>query len=283
MRCYNRSRETHEYLAHFERNPKVCGERAIMSRRVLMNILSDARRSIVIGMLMILVAGACKPAVSFARPYSIEELKAAQQQVNQVGRTLGIHFDCFILEKENRVIVTVGNPQLFLDEVGAAGLELHPAVKVVALNPDHLSDTLRGEVDTYAGPDGQTIYFPKQAPTNVYWEALSYSRLLLDSNGCLRAERQEGDDLLILWHSDFDLRVTGGVVEVLNGDGEVVGRTGQVIIMGGGFIPDDNPRIPGMPIEACPGPYWRLGAVDPLDEQKLPGAFATATPTPANR
>jgi hypothetical protein len=195
--------------------------------------------------------------------HSLAELKAAQWRAMKIADTLKIPINSGIDERENRVSVVVGNPELFLEEVGAAGLELPEPVEVVAIDPDNLTDRLRGVVETYQGPDGRTIYFPKQAPSNSYMAALLEGRLVLDESGCLRVEDQSGEARLILWRSDLELQVGDEGVEILDGDRQVAARVGEEVLMGGGE--GILNAIPGMPLEACPGPYWSMGDIEALD------------------
>jgi hypothetical protein len=204
-------------------------------------------------------------------PYSLAELEAAQQQVMQASETLGVSSTSSISVTENRVVVEVGNPELFLDELQAAGLKLPETVNIVAMDPGNITSTLRGGVDTFERPDGEMIYFPRQAPTNAFMAALLQGTLALDANGCLRVEGEGGSAPLILWRHDFTLNIEGETIEVLDGAGEVVGRVGEDIRMGGGEASDQG--IPGMPIEACPGPFWALGDIEPLEAQAVPDIF----------
>jgi hypothetical protein len=195
--------------------------------------------------------------------HSLAELKAAQWRAMKIAGTLKIPINSGIDERENRVNVVVGNPKLFLEELGAAGLELPESVEVTPIDPDNLTDRLRGVVETYQGPDGQTIYFPKQAPSNTYMLALLEGRLILDENGCLRVQVQSGSADLILWRSDFELQVGSEGVEILNDEGQVAARVGEEVRVGGGEGALN--AIPGMPLEACPGPYWSMGDIEALD------------------
>lgn len=195
--------------------------------------------------------------------HSMDELKAAQWQAMKIADTLKIPINSGIDVRENQVTIVVGNPELFLEEVRAAGLELSEPVEVVAIDPDNLTGTLRGVVETYQGPEGQMIYFPKQAPSNTYMLALLEGTLLLDENGCLRVEDQTGDAHLILWRSDFELQVKNEGIEVLNDEGQVAVRVGEGVRAGGGE--ESTSVISGMPLEACPGPYWGLGDIEPLN------------------
>lgn len=204
-------------------------------------------------------------------PHSLRELESAQQQGIQIAEELGIPITSYITVQENRVTLVVGNPDLFLDEVRLAGRELPELVEIVAIDPDRLTDTLRGKIETYPGPDGGMLYFPKQPPTDVYMEALLKGTLILDPNGCLRIESEGGEARLVLWHHDFELKVGDEVIEVLNGDGQVVGRVGEAVRMGGGESSATD--IPGLPLSNCPGPYWVLGNIETLEAQAIPDIY----------
>ena len=201
-------------------------------------------------------------------PHSLADLKTAQQKVSQAAETLGIPISSSISVMDNRVTVQVGNPDLFRKAVRAAGQTLPDLVDIVANDPNHLTDTLRSQVDTYWGPEGQTIYFPKQAPTNVSLTALMEGTLILDSNGCLRVKVERGDTPLVLWRYGFTLQVDGDRVEVHNDKGQLVARVGEPVRMGGGSAP--NPVDDGLSIATCPGPFWALGDIEPLTAQAIP-------------
>jgi hypothetical protein len=196
-------------------------------------------------------------------PFSYKDLLAAQEQVVRAAQELGIPTTSYVSVTENRVIAEVGNPDLFLEELGAAAYQIPDPVEVVAFDPEHIPGSLRGGVDIYHASDGTEIYFPRQAPTNAYMQALMFGTLTLDNNGCLRVIGPDGSSDLILWHHDFTLRIEGDVIEILNGEGKVVARVGEPVQMGGGQTPSSG--IPDLPLEVCPGPYWVLGDIEPLD------------------
>lgn len=203
--------------------------------------------------------------------YTLAELQAAQQDVFSLVEQLGaIAVTTDIDVMGNQVVVTVGNPDLFLQTVIAAGYTLPPMVVVQPIDPANISASNTGGVTEYAGPDGQTIYFPRQAPTEVGYTSALEGTLILDENGCLRAP-YEGQTLneahVILWHYDFSLSVNDEEIVVRNGSGEPVGRVGDWIRMGGAGHPTVSP--PEMPA-ACPGPYWILGGIDTMAEQAIP-------------
>lgn len=204
--------------------------------------------------------------------YSQAELLSRQQEAIMLADELDLSSSSWTDIIENRVVLEVGNPALFVEAVAAAGRELPEPVEVIAIDPENLSDTLQGEVEAIIGPEGQTIYFPKQAPTNAYMEALFEGMLMLDKSGCLRAGVEGSEGSLMIWHHDFELRVTAESIEILNGAGQVVARVGEAIRMGGGEG-GATINIPGMPINACRGPYWILGDIESLEAQAIPDLY----------
>ncbi len=196
-------------------------------------------------------------------PYTLIELKDAQRQAIEAAQSLGIPITSGISVQDNRVTVSVGNPELFREEVQRAGLELPEMVEIEASDPGSLTGTLRGEVVFYPGPGDSEIVFPIQAPTNVYMEALLTGTLVLDPNGCLRVQSEGGQSHLVLWRYGFSLRFEGENLEVLDEAGRVVGRAGEAVRMGGG---ESSPEtVPGLPVETCPGPFWALGEIEPVE------------------
>lgn len=206
--------------------------------------------------------------------YSWDELRAVQQELTAAIEALEpLNFSSGVDVQNNRVTLTVANPAALLAELETAGYTLPPMVVVEAIDPGNIPDDTRGGVTEYTGPDGQTIYFPRQGPAVAYMDALLEGTLALDEAGCLRMEYPgmgaDGElGPLVIWHYDFTLHVEGDAVEVLNGAGEVVARVGEEVRMGGGF--GSEVALPGMPLEACPGPYWILGSIETLEAQAIP-------------
>ncbi len=201
--------------------------------------------------------------------YTYAELQAAQQEAHRVLVEAGITASASSINVQaNQVELTIGNPELLRQDLEAAGLTLPDQVVVLAIDPANLPPSNQGGVETYTGPDGQTIYFPKQPPAAAYMDALIEAELYLDDDGCLRLDPENPDEgFLVLWHHDFSLRISDGAIEVLNGGGLSVARVGERVRFGGGAMQSTDSQsgldnaIPGMPIEACPGPYWVLGDV----------------------
>ncbi|MBE2197815.1 MAG: hypothetical protein IAE79_04335 [Anaerolinea sp.] len=206
-----------------------------------------------------------------AAQYTLAELQTAQQDVSTMAEQPGaVAVTTDINVMSNQVVLTVGNPDLFLQTVTAAGYTLPPMVVVQPIDPANISVSNTASVAEYAGPDGRTIYFPRQAPTEAGYTSELEGTLILDENGCLWV-RREGDPLsdpfVILWHYDFSLSVNDEGIVVRNRDGEPVGRVGDWMRMGGAGHPTVSP--PAMPA-ACPGPYWILGGIDTMAEQAIP-------------
>jgi hypothetical protein len=197
--------------------------------------------------------------------YSLAELRAAQQETHSMMQELGVAANSGIQVQDNQVYLEIGNPDLLREELEAAGMELPEQVTVRAMGLEQPPDTLHPTTETATGPDGQTIYLPKNAPTNAGMDALIQGTLRLDENGCLRLEAGPEDEeaVLVIWPYDFSLRVEGDTVEVLNGAGEVVGRVDQELSMGGGHV--STTEIPDLPSDLCPGPYWITGDTQPLE------------------
>ena len=59
---------------------------------------------------------------------------------------------------------------------------------------------------------------------------------------------------------------------MLNEAGEAVARVGEPVRMGGGH--SSRAALSGLPLAACPGPYWILGDIEPLAAQAIPDIFA---------
>ena len=207
--------------------------------------------------------------------YTLAELLAAQQEAfNIVAKLEPMSVAGGVDVMQNRVYLTVGNPELFLQAVADAGYELPPLVAVEPIDPENIPESNSGGLDEYAGVDGRTIYFPRQAPAVAGMDALLEGSLVLDENGCLRVQHESvpvDDAPIVIWHYDFSLEINGESITVLNGDGEPVGRVGEWTRLGGG----EGGRTlaePEMPAD-CPGPYWILGSIETMAEQAIPDIY----------
>lgn len=206
------------------------------------------------------------------QPNTQAALEAVQQQAWAVVEQLEpLSIAGHIDVKNNRVVLTVGNPDLFLQEIAAAGLALPPQVVVEAIDPDNLPPGNRGGVTEYAAPDGSVIYFPQQGPFLGGMQALAEGTLWLDDNGCLRLGDLSPDAPLIIWRDDHTLHVDGEAITVQNDAGEILARTGEPIRMGGGH--SGAIALPGMPLDACPGPYWIVSELETMAAQAIPDIY----------
>jgi hypothetical protein len=101
------------------------------------------------------------------------------------------------------------------------------------------------------------IFFPVQKSGFDQMLAELHGEVVLD-NGYLRVA-----DYLLIWPYGFSLHTEGEEIQVIDGNGQVVGRVGDQIDVGGGestveivekyigqLLPDD-----------CVGPYWIVSVV----------------------
>ncbi len=142
-----------------------------------------------------------------------------------------------------------------------------------AATPETPAGIQAGNVEVIVLPDGNSLYFPRQPVSDgAVMEALAEGPLSL-VEGCLRIGMPDDADpgFLVLWPALSSLRVTdSGVIEVLDRNGQSVGRVGERMRLGGGAMESQeamnrwDEMIAGLPIAGCPGPYWIAGALYPL-------------------
>jgi hypothetical protein len=131
---------------------------------------------------------------------------------------------------------------------------------------DSISDDVQisATVDICTPSDIVDIAFLRQEPVEGE-RAMMAAELVGDlvlSEGCLRVESLYSDESYIpVWPSEFTIAFENDVPVVLDGDGMVVGRTGEEIYMGGGE--SSSMAVPAcaqaqMP-EKCDGKYWMVG------------------------
>lgn len=200
--------------------------------------------------------------------YTLAELEAAQREAVAIVNQLAIPTSGGVDIQNNQATLVVGNPDLLLAEIEAAGLSLPETVAVLPIDPDNMSATNRSRVEQYPGPKGQTIYFPHQAPSLVYHDGDAQGRLVLDDSGCLRLQPAHDDEAapLVIWPHDYHLRPaeSNGAdngIEILNGRNTVVASTLETDIVSWGGSHTTTFSGPDMPIDACPGPYWLLAPI----------------------
>jgi heat shock protein HslJ len=92
-------------------------------------------------------------------------------------------------------------------------------------------------------------------------------------DGCLRTGDSEADNLVV-WPPDFEVTVENDIIRVRYDDQDVEVRLGQVVHLGGGEVKsieafDDLTRqqVPS----GCPGPYWLVGSISPVEAADLAG------------
>jgi hypothetical protein len=195
--------------------------------------------------------------------FSLAELLGAEKRLHQVAASRTIPVTSSVDVVKNRVVVEVGNPDLFLQELQAANWQKRDFVSIQPSNPGLIPNSLHGYIDRYPNPSGGEIYFLRQITGSPWMEALLEGVLILDEHGCLRAETPFGNAPLIVWHHNFDLQISANTMEVIDGAGRVVARVDEPLSIGGGSAL--SPDILGLPIPACPGPYWMLGEISPLE------------------
>jgi len=95
-------------------------------------------------------------------------------------------------------------------------------------------------------------------------------------DGCLRISDSEASNLVV-WPPDFEVSIGNDIIRVLYDDHEVEVRLGQVVRLGGGEVKSieafDERTRQGIPA-GCPGPYWLVGSISPVEETEAPGTSA---------
>ena len=112
---------------------------------------------------------------------------------------------------------------------------------------------------TLAGPPG--LDFPRQTPPEglrAEMAALLYGELV-ENDGCLYVVTDYDERFTPIWPHDFSAAVAGGAIQVLDGAGTVVARTGDWIRLSGGETGMNLPADMLAPT-ACPGRYWVVGS-----------------------
>ncbi len=212
--------------------------------------------------------------------HSLSDLKDAQAVAIGAAKDINIAVSTAIDVILNRVEIIVGNPDLFRADLATAGIELPEPVEILPIELNKpLPDTNQGVLIEAKTAEERTIYLPKQPPTEASMAALMEG-LLLEENGCLRVTTEGYDEgFFILWPHDTDIRADGEKIELLNGQGQVIARTGEALRIGGGAMESSasmaqfDDVIPGLPIDGCPGPYWVAGELETLAAQAIPDIY----------
>jgi heat shock protein HslJ len=92
-------------------------------------------------------------------------------------------------------------------------------------------------------------------------------------DGCLRVGGSEAGNLVV-WPPDFEVSIENDTIWVLYDDHKVEVRLGQVVRLGGGEVKSieafDKRTRRQIPV-GCPGPYWLVGSISPVEAADLVG------------
>ena len=96
----------------------------------------------------------------------------------------------------------------------------------------------------------------------IYPSALSEGKLVLYKNS-LRLKHFWGTSDLLIWPYGYSLRIEGKELQVIDNYGQLVGRLGDKIKVGGGEVPSEiiekyiGQELP----DDCEGPYWLVSHI----------------------
>jgi hypothetical protein len=104
------------------------------------------------------------------------------------------------------------------------------------------------------------VFFAERRPGGEYMLSEIRGELVLDERGCLRV-RHQGYSPVIVWPSGFEAERSDGGVQILDREGKVVAKVGEVVYMGGGGTPIRGnkavyERTRRELLERCPASYW---------------------------
>jgi len=190
---------------------------------------------------------------------SLAELKAAQGEVIQLVRELGLPFSSGINVQQNRVELSVSDRSLFEASMQNSNLQLPQHVEIVVTY-----EPLGDEIPFALTPVPDLAFPQLRAQSATFMLALLQGKLVI-REGCLRVTGGDEDaGGLVIWQPDYFLNDNDGIVEVLDREGEVVARVGEKVRMGGGEVPltAELQRQLREPLPSqCEGPYWLMGEV----------------------
>jgi hypothetical protein len=112
--------------------------------------------------------------------------------------------------------------------------------------------------------DIQDIAFPRQEPVEGIREVMEAELVgdLVLSEGCLRIESLYGNQSYIpVWPPEFTVDLENDNPVILDGDGQLVGRVGDEITMGGGELSENalSACVRDQMPPTCSGKYWVVG------------------------
>ena len=197
-----------------------------------------------------------------AARYTLAELEAIQAQATRELAKLDFRANALLDVQGNRVEVPVSDRGWFESELRRVGAQLPDGV---ALRVVEGGFTARDK-DLLLTPPVPGISFPRQKPAEGWrecMEALLVGTLRLEG-GCLRVySLSEERSIVPLWPPEFTIRLADGDAEgdqvlVIDGQGQVVARSGKEVYMGGGGGGADEWVLQQIP-PACRGEYFVVG------------------------
>ena len=194
-----------------------------------------------------------------------EELQSIQTETSRLLEPLGTPFSSGINIQENLVELYVTDLAAFDAGIQAHGIQLPSYLSIVTIY-EPLSNDLPFEVIT-----DESIYFPQLKTRSAsFMAALLIGRLEVE-NGCLQVYQEESDQrIVIVWQTDYFLNNNDGSIEMLDREGKVVARVGEMIYLGGGEVGSiDSDHLQAPISEHCSdSPFWLMGEF--LPEEYIP-------------
>ena len=154
---------------------------------------------------------------------------------------------------------------LFSIAVPACTSKIEPmSVTVPDPNPIIVDAEITPTIDIFEPLEISDIAFPRQKPVEGPREVMEAELVgdLVESGGCVRVKSLYNDgSYLPIWPPDFTLGFENEIPVILDVEGNIVGRVGEEIYMGGGegsenALPDSvRDQLPA----DCGGPFWIVG------------------------
>jgi hypothetical protein len=189
--------------------------------------------------------------------HTLAELESIQSQAMRELAKLDFRTNVLLDVQGNRVEVPVSDREWFESELQRIGAQLPDGVELRVVEG---GSTARDK-DLLLTPPVPGVAFPRQKPTEGFREAMAAELVgtLRLEEGCLRVySLHDNKSLLPIWPPEFTLRVEGDQVLVIDGQGQVVARSGQEVYMGGGGGGADEWVLQQIP-PTCRGEYFIVG------------------------
>lgn len=197
------------------------------------------------------------------------ELDAIEAKAHRLVDQLGLSLFAVTLvnSQDNRVEIHISDPDLLQNRLTEHQLEL----------PEHVTIVSSPEVAAGQPPPNLTpalaINFPQLiAPTSLVYSISVVGRLEIqdDCHRLVRDPATLGD--LLIWQPDHYLSERSGVIEVLDHDGEVIARTGELSCfspVAGELNPADADLLRSPLPDHCVGPYFLVGEAELAYQENL--------------